>query len=244
MERIAKSIAASGVCSRRDAENLVFSGKVRVNGVIIDHPSMKVSDNDKIEINGKLINKSIVPKIYLYNKPVGVITTAKDTNNRETVFQNIQRNNRIIKERLIYIGRLDINSSGLLLLTNTPKIASFLEKAKFERVYKVRISGKLSNNQLIKIKQGLIVDGIRYSGIKDIFYIDSKNDSGKNQWLKIILTEGKNREIRKIINYFGLFVSRLIRVSYYKFELGTIQVGKIVEAPKLLTHEILNLVNR
>lgn len=243
MERIAKIIAASGICSRRAAEDLVFSGRIVVNGVMINHPSVKVNENDEIKIDNKVIIRNVIPKIYLYNKPIGVITTSKDTHNRETVFQNIKKNCPTIKERLIYVGRLDINSSGLLILTNTPKIASFLEKSKFERIYKVRISGILSINQIKQIKKGITIDGVRYFGIKDISHIHSGNVFGKNRWIKITLTEGKNREIRKIINHFGFSVSKLIRTNYYKFELGNLPNGRIIEANKSLTKEILNMIN-
>jgi 23S rRNA pseudouridine2605 synthase len=244
MDRIAKKIASYGYCSRRDAEILIFAGRVKINGAIEKNPAIKISDSDIIEIDNKIINSKIQPKIFLYHKPVGVITTARDPQGRTTVLQRIAMDYPHITERLIYVGRLDINSSGLLLLTNTPAVANFLETAKFLRIYKVRISGKLSSEQIEKIKSGIIIDGIKYSGISDIKNIVENDERGKgghekNQWIQISLTEGKNREIRKIINNFGLSVSKLVRTNYHNFSLENLQTGKIIEADNKSTTKVL-----
>ena len=245
-ERITKKIASCGVYSRREAERLIFSNRVKVNGTLVINPAYKVSDNDKIEIDEELIKSDVYPKIYIYNKPVGVVTTSKDTHNRETIFQNIKKNYPLMNERLMYIGRLDINSSGLLLLTNYPKIASFLEKGKFDRVYKVRVSGKLSDNQIYEIKKGLVIDGIKYFGIKDVHNITAEfnKENRKNYWIEITLNEGKNREIRRIMNYLGFYVSKLIRIKYYKFKIGNIPTGRLIEVKEKETKKILDLINR
>jgi 23S rRNA pseudouridine2605 synthase len=242
MERIVKKIAVYGYCSRRDAEKLVFGNKVQINGKTICDPSIKVSDSDIITINGKNINKKIEPKLYIYNKPLGVITTAKDPLGRKTVFDNILKNNDI-KERLVSVGRLDINSEGLLLLTNFPPLANYLERSKFTRVYKVRITGLLSVDEITKIKSGITVKGIRYFGITDVKNIPDGNEKSKNHWIKISLIEGKNREIRIIMNRFRHEVSRLIRIQYYTFKLGTLPKGKIIEADTKIVASLLSAIS-
>ncbi len=256
MDRIAKKIASYGYCSRRDAERLIFEKRVRINGQIVGNPAVKISDDDIIEIDGKVINSEIIPRIFLYHKPVGVITTARDPQGRTTVFARIAKDYPHITERLVYVGRLDINSSGLLLLTNVPAIANYMERADLTRVYKVRVSGKLTDEQIKQAKAGIEVEGIRYSGIaiKNVSNADSMRGDGrqvrtvggheKNCWIEMSLTEGKNREIRKIINYFGLSVSRLIRIKYHEFSLGNIAIGNLIEADGRVVKKILQAIER
>ncbi|MDD9335693.1 MAG: pseudouridine synthase [Rickettsiaceae bacterium] len=226
MQRLAKAISTAGICSRRDAELLIKNNQVKVNGVIIDSPATNVDETSVIEVSGKLINQQQIPRLWVYYKPVGLITSHKDTSGRETVFASLAKLNL---PRVISIGRLDINSEGLLLLTNNGDLARKFElpSSKIERVYKVRAYG--NPNLLLKNYKNIEIDQIR-------FYYDPKSikliKSGRtNCWFEVVLTEGKNREIRKIFEHFGLTVKRLIRISYGDFLLGNLQPNQYKEQP-------------
>lgn len=222
-ERIAKVIARSGVCSRRDAEKLISEGKVKVSGKVISSPALNVTD-EKITVNGKLLNAKADSRLFLYHKPVGLVTSHKDEQGRKTVFGSLPKS----LPRVVSVGRLDLNSEGLLLLTNDGELARKFEhpKTAMKRKYRVRVFGKVEIKKLFALKKGITIDGVRYSSI---FVEVEKLD--KNSWLQITLTEGKNREIRKVLKHFGLEVSRLIRVSYGDYELGKLKVGEVKEVP-------------
>lgn len=221
--RIAKAIASYGYCSRRDAEKLIEQGVVYVNDVLVEHPSMKVGKNDKICIDGKLINAPEESGIWLYHKPRGLIVTHKDPEGRKTIFESLPKH----LPRLVSVGRLDINSEGLMILTNSPSIAHYFEdpKNEFERIYKVRVFGKLDERKLLSLNKGITIEGIRYKPIKANIISSTK----LNSWIEFRIKEGKNREIRKIVEYLGLRISRLIRISYGPFDLGNIEPGKIIK---------------
>ncbi len=222
IQRLAKAISNAGICSRRDAELLIKNNQVKVNGVIIDSPATNVDETSVIEVSGKLINQQHIPRLWVYYKPVGLITSHKDTSGRETVFASLAKMNL---PRVISIGRLDINSEGLLLLTNNGDLARKFElpSSKIERVYKVRAYG--NPNLLLKNYKNIEIDQIRYDP-KSIKLIKSGRT---NCWFEVVLTEGKNREIRKIFEYFGLTVNRLIRISYGDFLLGNLQPNQYKE---------------
>jgi 23S rRNA pseudouridine2605 synthase len=221
--RVAKAISDSGVCSRRAAEKLILEGKVSVNGVFIESPALNILDTDIIEVDGHPIAKQEKLRLWLYYKPVGQVTTHKDPENRPTVFDNLPKN----MPRVISIGRLDINSEGLLLLTNSGEFARKMElpSSKIERSYKVRCFGTFNIIELQKAEKGITIDG-EFFHPKKIELIEK----GINSWVRVILTEGKNREIRKIFAHFGLKISKLVRVSYGEFKLGKMQPGEVVEA--------------
>ncbi len=219
MQRLAKAISNAGVCSRRDAELLIIHNQVKVNGVIINSPATFVDKTSIVEVSSKPINQQQIPRLWIYYKPIGVITTHKDTNGRATVFDSFDM------PRVISIGRLDLNSEGLLLLTNNGDLARRFElpSSKLERVYKVRAHGNPIS--LLMNYKNIEIDKVRYNP-KLIKLIHS----GKtNYWFKIVLTEGKNREIRKIFKYFNLSVNRLIRISYGDFLLGNLQPNQSKE---------------
>ena len=228
-ERLAKKIAESGIASRREAERLIKAGHVKVDGEIINTPIFFVSDKNLITVNGQQIPKKIHDIIiWKFYKPTGVITSRRDSKGRPTVFDYFND----INERLLYVGRLDCNSEGLLLFVNDGNLARKMElpKTKLKRTYRVRIFGKLSEEAKKRLIRGVTIDGIRYGGIT----IEEENPASKskNRWMKITLSEGKNREIRKLMQYFGCTVNRLIRVSYGPFELGKLQPGKFVKVRK------------
>ena len=220
-KRIAKVIAGSGHCSRRDAEKLIAEGRVKINGVTIDTPAIKVSD-ESITIDDKLINRQEKPRLFAYYKPVGLVTTHKDEQGRDTVFDKLPKH----LPRVISVGRLDLNSEGLLLLTNNGELARRFElpSTGLKRIYRVRCFGHVQIFELKKLWKGITIDGVNYAGITVVV---EKLDT--NSWLRITLVEGKNREIRKVLKHFGLEVNRLIRIQYGNYELGDLKPGEVRE---------------
>lgn len=225
-ERIAKVIAASGFCSRREAESLILEGRVKVNGEIITTPATFITDQS-IKIDDKLINHNKQEvRLWILNKPIGFLTTTKDPHERKTIFDLLPKN----MPRTIAIGRLDYNTEGLLLVTTSGKLARYLElpKNKIARKYRARVFGKLNHERLKKLVNGITIEGVRYGSIK--VEIDVEKDS--NSWLTISLEEGKNREIRKVMEELGLKVNRLIRTNFGPFTLGELKTGQIHEIPR------------
>ncbi len=224
--RIAKVIAQSGKCSRREAEALILEGRVQVNGVVISSPATFISD-ESIKIDGKLLNnRPQAARLFLFYKPVGCICTHQDPENRTTIFSLLPKN----LPRLVSVGRLDFNTEGLILLTTNGSLARFFElpKNKLIRTYKVRVFGSVDEKKLQRLAKGITIENVRYRPIKAV--IDSQSVS--NSWLTVHLTEGKNREIRKIMLHLGLQVSRLIRVGYGDFNLGEMKPLDIIEVAK------------
>ncbi|MEM7650689.1 MAG: pseudouridine synthase [Pseudomonadota bacterium] len=221
-ERIAKRMARAGLCSRRDAESWIAAGRVVVNGVRLESPAFKVSGDDRIEVDGKLLERAEATQLYLYHKPVGLVTSHKDEQGRETVFDALPDD----LPRLISVGRLDLNTEGLLLLTNDGGLARYLELPKnaVERCYRVRVLGRVDEKRLQGLKSGITVEGVHYKSIKAEL---ERSKNAANQWVKMTLHEGKNREIRRVMEALGLQVNRLIRVSYGPFELGKIKAGEV-----------------
>lgn len=219
-QRIAKVIANSGYCSRREAERLIEDSLVKVNGKIIDSPAILITDQS-IKINNKLINPKQNPKIWILHKPKNTIVSNSDPQNRKTIFEILPEN----LPRVITIGRLDINTEGLLLLTNNGDIARHIElpKTAWSRVYRARVFGKVNMDELSKLQKGIKIDGTKYGAIK----VEMEREGDFNSWLKVTLKEGKNREIKKVLEHFGLQVSRLIRISFGPFHLGSLSVGQV-----------------
>ncbi|MBP5353431.1 MAG: rRNA pseudouridine synthase [Alphaproteobacteria bacterium] len=232
-ERIAKFIARSGICSRREAEEIVCQQRVTVDGNTVTTPAYNVEGSEDIRIDGEKLPAIEPTRVWLYYKPVGLLTTHKDENNRATVFENLPPT----LPRVISVGRLDINSEGLLLLTNNGELARKLELPEngWSRRYKVRVHGRLDEKKLAKLAEGVCIDGVQYGAVK--IEIESRN--GSNSWLMITLNEGKNREIRKLMKYVGLDVARLIRVSYGPFQLGRLKKGAVSEVPQKVLKEQL-----
>ena len=224
--RIAKVIASAGVCSRRDAERLIADGKVQVNGKLIDSPALNVSEQDLVTVNGQPIATQTKAQVFKLYKPRGYLCTNKDPQGRATIFDLLPKN----LPRLISVGRLDFNSEGLLLLTTDNALATKLMRPDLEipRTYRIRIDGNLDKQQVAQIEQGLTIEGVRYRPAKIQIEVDSKK---RNSWVTLTLTEGKNREIRKIMEHFGLKVSRLIRTDYANVSLGKMQPKALLEVP-------------
>jgi 23S rRNA pseudouridine2605 synthase len=232
-ERIAKAIARAGICSRRDAEAMILAGRVSVNGRKLTSPALNVTEKDDIRIDGKPLPQPERTRLFRYYKPRGLVTTAKDPEGRPTVFDSLPPG----LPRVISVGRLDLNSEGLLLLTNDGELARKLElpATGWVRRYRVRVNGDVDQRHLEQLNKGIEVEGVRYGAIQAT--LDRKQ--GDNSWLTMSLTEGKNREIRKICGHFGWPVSRLIRVAYGPFQLGQLQRGDIEEVPAKVLREQL-----
>lgn len=223
MQRIAKVIARSGVCSRRAAETLIEEGRVTVEGEKITSPALNVGPEADIRVDGKPIPKIEAARLWRYYKPTGLICTNSDMQGRPTIFQ------RLPKElpRVISVGRLDLNSEGLLLLTNDGELARRLElpETGWVRRYRVRVHGTVDADKLKTLEKGVTVDGVRYGSIK----VEVERQQGSNAWLLVSLAEGKNREIRKVMEHLGYPVNRLIRISYGPFQLGRLSKGEVEE---------------
>ncbi len=232
-ERLAKFMARSGVCSRRDAEDLIKQKRVTVNGEIIDTPAFKVEGSEKILLDGEKLPEIEQTRLWLYHKPAGLLTTHKDTEARATVFDHLPAG----LPRVISVGRLDLNSEGLLLLTNNGELSRKLELPEngWSRRYKVRVHGFINKNKLADLAKGATVDGINYGPVK----AELESQNGTNSWLIVTLNEGKNREVRKLMKSIGLEVARLIRLSYGPFQLGNLKKGEVREVPQKVLKEQL-----
>lgn len=228
-ERIAKVMARAGICSRRDAEKIIADGRVSVNGKVIDSPALNVAVEDKILVDRKPLPTQETTRLFLYHKPAGLVTTHKDEQGRETVFENLPEG----LPRVISVGRLDLNTEGLLLLTNDGELSRFLElpETGWSRRYRVRVHGKVDPKRLESLKNGITVDGVRYKSIEAVLETPPEGESkkGANSWITITLREGKNREIRRVMEALGLQVTRLIRTDYGPFSLGKIPRAGAVE---------------
>lgn len=232
-ERIAKFIARSGVCSRREAEELIKQQRVSVNGVVVETPAFNVEGTEKIKIDGEKLPETEKTRVWIYHKPSGLVTSHKDEKGRQTVFDNLPAG----MPRVISVGRLDLNSEGLLILTNSGELSRKLELPSngWSRRYKVKVHGKVDKAKLEGLEKGCEIDGVVYGAIKVV--VDS--EQGTNAWLTVTLQEGKNREIRKVMKSLGLEVARLIRVSYGPFQLGSLKKGEVREVPQKVLKEQL-----
>ena len=227
-ERIAKVMARAGLCSRRDAERWIAAKRVEVNGKVIDSPALNVTDSDRIIVDGKQLPGAESTRLFLYHKPPGLVTTHRDEKGRETVFDHLPSH----LPRVVSVGRLDLNTEGLLLLTNDGGLARFLElpDTGWARKYRVRVHGKVNPKRLESLKKGITVDGVRYKSIDaQLEEATDEKAQGANSWLSITLREGKNREIRRVMEALGLKVTRLIRTDYGPFSLGKMQRGAVNE---------------
>ena len=222
-ERIAKRISRSGVASRRESERLINSGLVTLNGVKVSNPAIKVCHDDQVVVKGKLIPNKEPTRLWLYHKPSGLVTSHSDEKGRATVFDQLPDGT----PKLISIGRLDLNSEGLLLLTNNGELKRYLELPSmgFARKYRVRARGKIEDESLDSLRNGVTINKQRFKPMS----IRVDKIMGSNCWLSISLTEGKNREVRKGLESVGLLVNRLIRISYGPFFLGKLKRNNLIE---------------
>ncbi len=238
-ERIAKVLARAGLASRREIERLVGLGKIAVNGRILETPAVLVNAQDVITVEGRPIGKAEPTRLWRYHKPVGLMTTHSDPQGRPTVFENMPQP----MPRVISVGRLDMNSEGLLLLTNDGELARALElpTTGWVRVYRARALGQTSQAQLDRLKNGTTVDGVIYGPMEaTLDKLVDKADGRANVWLTVSITEGKNREVRKVLESIGLKVNRLIRLAYGPFQLGNLESGDVEEVGPRVIRELLS----
>ena len=232
-DRIAKVMARAGLCSRRDAEAWILEGRVVVNGETLATPARDIVPSDRVEVDGKPLPLRERTRLFLYHKPRGLVTTARDPEGRPTVFAQLPKG----LPRLISVGRLDINTEGLLLLTNDGGLARIIElpETGWLRRYRVRCFGEINQATLDTLKEGVTIDGMHYGPIEATL----DREKGDNVWLTLGLREGKNREVKRVLEYFGLAVNRLIRVSFGPFQLGELAEGAVEEVRTgFLRHQI------
>ena len=237
-DRIAKVLSRAGVASRREAERMIEEGRVSVNGKTITSPALNVTPADKIVVDGKRIGEPEAPRMWLYHKPAGLVTSERDEKDRPTVFAALPET----MPRVMSVGRLDINSEGLLILTNDGEIKRKLElpSTGWLRRYRVRINGSVSEARLDELRKGITVDGIHYQPMIVTF----DRQQGANAWLTVSIREGKNREIRRTMEAIGVVVNRLIRVSYGPFQLGNLAQGEVEELKGRVVRDQLGLESR
>jgi len=224
-ERIAKWLARAGVASRRDAERLIAEGRVRLNNALVQQPATFVTQGDIVRVDRTVVDAPERTRLWRYHKPAGLVTTHRDPQGRPTVFERLPPE----LPRVVSVGRLDLNSEGLLLLTNDGGLARRLElpSTGWLRRYRARVHGAVDERALAALTGGVTVEGVRYGPIEA--GLDSRK--GENAWLTVSLREGKNREVRRVLGHLGLSVARLIRVAYGPFQLGQLPRGAIEEVP-------------
>jgi len=234
-ERIAKRIARAGVCSRRDAEKLILAGKVAVDGAVLKTPAFLVTEASRITIDGKPLAEPEHTRLWRYHKPRGVVTTNRDPEGRQTVFDVLPPD----LPRVVTVGRLDMNSEGLLLLTNDGGLARTLELPArgWIRRYRVRVHGQVDPARLAKLANGVTVGDQKYGPITAVL----DQQKGDNAWLTVSLQEGRNREIRVVMEHLGYEVSRLIRVAYGPFQLNQLERGMVEEVRGRVLRDQLGL---
>ena len=225
-QRIAKIIARAGLCSRREAERWIEAGRVAVDGETLSSPAINVSPGAAITVDGAPLAGPERTRLWRYHKPAGLVTTTRDPQGRPTVFDKLPRD----LPRVMTVGRLDLTSEGLLLLTNDGELKRRLEHPStgWIRRYRVRVHGRINENALEKMGRGMTVEGVRYGAIQ----AELDSAKGAHAWLTLTLREGKNREIRRVCEHFGWTVNRLIRISYGPFQLGQLRRGGVDEVPR------------
>ena len=235
-ERIAKAIARSGLCSRREAERWIINGQVKLNSKILTECGVNVTSKDVIEVNGKPIPNKVITKLWMYHKQRGYLVTNYDPEGRSTIFDQLKNK---IETRFISVGRLDMDSEGLILLTNDGDLARKLElpATGWLRKYRVRVHGYVVPKDLAPLKNGIIIDGIRYGRIDATL----DRQQGSNAWLTLSFREGKNREVRKVMNHLGYNVNRLIRISFGPFNLKNLPSGELEEVKNKVLNDQLGL---
>ena len=232
-ERIAKRLARAGLCSRRDAERWIAEGRVAVDGKVLTSPALAVTEASDIRVDGKPLPAAEPARLWRYHKPAGLVTTHRDERGRATVFDRLPPE----LPRVVSVGRLDLTSEGLLLLTNDGELSRALELPArgWLRRYRVRVHGTVDPARLAALETGVTLDGMAYGPIRAVL----DREQGSNAWLTVSLHEGKNREIRRVMEHLGLGVSRLIRIAYGPFQLGDLPRGAIEEVPRKVLREQL-----
>jgi 23S rRNA pseudouridine2605 synthase len=232
-ERIAKVMARAGLCSRRDAERFIADGRVTLNGTVLASPAVNVGPGDTVLVDGRPLPDAERVRLWRYHKPAGLVVSNRDPRGRPTVFDRLPQE----LPRVVSVGRLDLNTEGLLLLTNDGELARELElpATGWLRRYRIRAFGTVDQAMLDRLKAGITVEGVHYGPIEAVL----ERIQGGNAWLLFGLREGKNREVKKVCEHLGLKVNRLIRVSFGPFMLGDLPRGAVEEVhPRVLREQL------
>ncbi|MCR8726706.1 pseudouridine synthase [Frigidibacter sp. ROC022] len=234
-ERIAKHLARAGVASRREVERMVAAGRIAVNGAVITSPALNVGPKDRITVDGQPVADPEPPRLWLYHKPAGLVTTTRDELGRETIYDRMPEG----LPRVMPVGRLDLTSEGLLLLTNDGGVKRRLElpATGWLRRYRVRVKGTPDDAMLAPLRRGIEIEGEKFQPME----VGLDRQQGANAWLTVAIREGRNREIRRAMEAIGLVVNRLIRISYGPFRLGTLKPGEVEEVRQKVLREQLGL---
>jgi 23S rRNA pseudouridine2605 synthase len=238
---VAKALARAGVASRREVERLIASGKVSLNGQVLDTPAVLVRPGDILAVDGRVVTAAEPTRLFRYHKPAGLVTTHIDPKGRPTVFSALPEG----LPRVISVGRLDLATEGLLLLTNDGELARALElpASGWLRRYRARARGRVDQAKLDALKAGITVEGVRYGPIEATLDKAKEGPTGANIWLTLTLAEGKNREVRRVLEALGLTVNRLIRLSYGPFALSTLAPGAVEEVgPRVLREQLASVI--
>ena len=226
-ERIAKLLARAGVASRREVERMIADGRIGLNGAVVTTPATVLPNLKGVSVDGQPVRAAEPARLFLFHKPTGMLTAERDHSDRPTIYTALRNALPPGTPRLMPVGRLDFNTEGLLLLTNDGELKRAMElpSSGIPRTYRARTFGDVTQDQLEGLSEGIEIEGMRYGSI----IANMERSTGRNQWLELTLTEGKNREVRRVLEHLGLEVSRLLRTSYGPFELLNLPRGAAVE---------------
>lgn len=226
-DRIAKLLARAGVASRREIERMIAEGRVALDGKVLDTPAIKLANLKGVTVDGKPVAQAEPARLFAFHKPSGLITAERDPRGRPTIYTALRNALPRGAPRLMPVGRLDFNTEGLLLLTNDGELKRAMElpSSGIPRSYRARAFGEVTQAMLDELVEGVTIDDVRYGKIE----ADLERSSGRNRWIVLTLTEGKNREVRRVLEHLGLQVSRLLRTSYGPFQLADLPRGQAVE---------------
>jgi len=229
-ERIAKLLARAGVASRREVERMIADGRVSLHGKVLETPATIIPSLRGVSVDGKPVGKADRTRLFAFHKPTGLITAERDPRGRPTIYAALRNALPRDAGRVMPVGRLDLNTEGLLLLTNDGELKRAMElpASGIPRTYRARTFGEITQDRLESLIEGITVDGVRYGRID----ANMERRTGRNQWIELTITEGKNREIRRVLEHLGLQVSRLIRTGYGPFAIGDLPRGQAIEIPK------------
>lgn len=241
-ERIAKLLARAGIASRREVERMIDAGRVAIDGKVLETPATIIPNLKGVTVDGKPVGRAEPTRVFAFHKPTGLITAEYDPKGRPTIYTALRNALPKGTPRLMPIGRLDMNTEGLLLLTNDGELKRALElpSSNVPRTYRARAFGDVTQDQLEALIEGVTIDGMHYGRID----ADMERRTGRNQWIVMSITEGKNREVRRVLEHLGLEVSRLIRIGYGPFELGDMPRGTAVEIPQIQVERLRKQLGR
>ena len=241
-ERIAKLLARAGVASRREVERMIGEGRVAIDGKVLETPATVIANLKGVTVDGKPVAKAEAARVFAFHKPGGLITAERDPKGRPTIYTALRNALPKGAPRLMPVGRLDFNTEGLLLLTNDGELKRALElpSSGVPRTYRARTFGEVSQSQLEDLIEGVTIEGVRYGRID----ANMERRTGRNQWVTMTITEGKNREVRRVLEHLGLQVSRLIRTGYGPFALGDLPRGAATEVPQAQVERLRKSLKR